>query len=171
MGVSGNRSVSTVVQISDQTVGAEIHIGHFGGRVGDAGGVEVNCVRCGVGDKASGEGASMTHLDSLEVCDENGVPLGTDGKGGSANRGDGDSSREGGLASGGVGLHAKARIDQSRLDMTSLIGGVGLSKREVRNSGDSGGHSATVVSEGLSGGMVVVESVLAIVQVFGSHLG
>ena len=146
-------------------------IGHFGGRVGDAEGVEVNCVRCGLGDKASGEGASVTHLDSPEVCDENGVPLGMGGRGGNGNSGNGDGSREGGSASGGVGLHAKAGIDRSGLDMTSLIGGVGLSQREVRNSGDSGDNSAMVVSEGISGGMVVIESVLAIVRVFGSHLG
>ena len=53
----------------------------------------------------------MTHLDSPEVSDENGVPLSTDGRGGSGNGGDGDSSREGGSTSGGVGLHAKAGID------------------------------------------------------------
>ena len=146
-------------------------IGRFGGRVGDAGGVEVNCVQYGLGDKASSEGAGVTHLDSPEVCDENGVPLGMDGRGGSGNGGDGDGSREGGSASGGVGLHAKARIDRSGLDMTGLIGGVGLGKREGGNSGDSGGNSAMVVSEGISGGMVVVESVLAIVRVFGSHPG
>ena len=93
------------------------NIGHFGGRVGDAGGVEVNCVQCGVGDKASSEGASVTHLDSPEICNENGVPLNMDGRGGSGNDGDGDSSREGGSTSGGVGLHAKAGIDWSGLDM------------------------------------------------------
>ena len=146
-------------------------IGHFGGRVSDVGGVEVNFVRCGVGDKASGEGAGVTHLDSPEVCNENGVPLGTDGRGGSGNGGDGDSSREGGLTSGGVGLHAKAGIDRSGLDMTGLTGRVGLGRRDVGNSGDSGGNSMVVVSEGISGGMVVVESVPAIVRVFGSHPG
>ena len=168
LGVSGNWSVGAVVQFLDQTVGAEIYVGHFGGRVGDVGGVEVNCVQCGVGDKASGEGAGVTHLDSPEVSDENGVPLGTDGRGGS---GDGDSSREGGSTSGGVGLHAKAGIDQSGLDMTGLTGRVGLGRRDVRNSGDSGGNSAVVVSEGISGGMVVIELVPEIVQVFGSHPG
>ena len=55
--------------------------------------------------------------------------------------------------------------------MTGLTGRVGLGRRDVGNSGDSGGNSAMVVSEGISGGMVVVESVLAIVRVFGSHLG
>ena len=113
----------------------------------------------------------MTHLDSPEVSNENGVPLGTDGRGGSGNGSDGNSSREGGSTSGGVGLHAKAGIDRSGLDMTSLTGRVGLGRRDVGNSGDSGGNSVVVVSEGISGGMVVVESVPAIVWVFGSHPG
>ena len=55
--------------------------------------------------------------------------------------------------------------------MTSLIGRVGLGRRDVRNSRDSGGNSAVVVSKGISSGMVVVESVTAIVHVFGLHLG
>ena len=87
------------------------------------------------------------------------------------NGGDGDSSREGGSTSGGVRLRAKAGIDRSGLNMTSLIGRVGLGRRDVRNSRDSGGNSMVVVSKGISGGMVVVELVPAIVRVFGSHPG
>ena len=55
--------------------------------------------------------------------------------------------------------------------MTGLINGVGFGRRDGGNSGDSDGNSAMVVSEEVCGGMVVAESVPAIVRVFGSHLG
>ena len=55
--------------------------------------------------------------------------------------------------------------------MTGLNDGVGLSRGDGRNSGDSDGNSAMVVSEEVCGGTVVAESVPAIVRVFGSHPG
>ena len=55
--------------------------------------------------------------------------------------------------------------------MTSLIDGVGLGRGDGRNSRDSDGNSAMVVSQEVCGGTVVVELAPAIVQVFGSHLG
>ena len=55
--------------------------------------------------------------------------------------------------------------------MTGLIDGVGLGRGDGRNSRDSGSNSVMVVSKEVCSGMVVAESVPAIVQVFGSHPG
>ena len=55
--------------------------------------------------------------------------------------------------------------------MTGLIDGVRLSRGDGGDIGDSGSNSAMVVSEEVSGGTVVAESVPAIVRVFGSHPG
>ena len=76
----------------------------FGGRGDDAGHGEVNSVRLGCGGKGNGEVASVTWPDGPGVCDEKGIPLGRD----SSDGGEDDGSREGGLAGGGVRLHAKA---------------------------------------------------------------
>ena len=61
-------------------------------------------MQVGHGGKGNGEAATETWPDGLEVCDEKGIPLGRDSGGG----GDDDGSREGDLASGGIGLRAKA---------------------------------------------------------------
>ena len=55
--------------------------------------------------------------------------------------------------------------------MTGLIDGVGFGRRDGGDIGDSGGNSAMVISKEVCGGMVVAESVPAIVRVFGSHPG
>ena len=55
--------------------------------------------------------------------------------------------------------------------MTGLFDGVGLGRGDGRSSGDSDGNCAMVVSEEVCSGMVVAESVPAIVRVFGSHPG
>ena len=99
------------------------------------------------------------------------VGLGRRDGGNGGDGGDGKGSRGGDLASGGIGLHAKTCTGRSGLGMTSLIDGVGFGRRDGGDIRDSGGNSAMVVSEEVCGGMVVAESVPAIVRVFGSHPG
>ena len=55
--------------------------------------------------------------------------------------------------------------------MTGLIDGVWFGRRDGGDIGDSGGNSVMGVCEEVCGGMVVAESVPAIVRVFGSHPG
>ena len=55
--------------------------------------------------------------------------------------------------------------------MTGLNDGVGLGRGDGGDIRDSGGNCVMIVSEEVCGGMVVAESVPAIVQIFGSHPG